>query len=358
MTSDGFLSPVDPVRDLGRFDRALSELEVSAFAWSDDEAARRYARFGSEDPLPDVPPALLNAADIARYVALTGMVYPFHLERDDLKPATYHFRLLGKAVWWDKRGDRRESEIRSGDEFRLEGDSIAFVTLEPALRLPDYVALRFNLRVDNVYRGLLLGTGPIVDPGYVGKLSIPLHNLTTNDYTFRGGDHLIAVEFTKLSPHAVWDSESAMKQGGVEALGNGSPLGLTPELDGRLRHLYLPYKPGRQPRSPSQRDVLYHIEEASPNRPVRSSIPQAVRDSQRAARRSERVVRAFTVGAVVSAVALILSLAAFTISYFDQVGDAQDSRLETRAALDSLRTQMRALERRVPRGDTATVGDG
>ncbi len=28
-----------------------------------------------------------------------------------------------------------------------------------------------------VYKGLLLGTGPIVDPGFVGKLYIPLHKL-------------------------------------------------------------------------------------------------------------------------------------------------------------------------------------
>ncbi len=63
------------------------------------------------------------------------------------------------------------------------------------------MVLRFNLKVKHVYKGLLLGTGPIVDPGFKGKLHIPLHNLTSNDYEFKYKEELIQVEFTKLSRH-------------------------------------------------------------------------------------------------------------------------------------------------------------
>lgn len=45
-----------------------------------------------------------------------------------------------------------------------------------------------------------MGTGPIVDPGFKGRLSIPLHNLTSNEYVFSSGDEIISIEVTKMSP--------------------------------------------------------------------------------------------------------------------------------------------------------------
>jgi hypothetical protein len=45
----------------------------------------------------------------------------------------------------------------------------------------------------------LLGTGPLVDPGFHGKLLVPLHNLTSDEYTIRGDEGLIWMEFTKTS---------------------------------------------------------------------------------------------------------------------------------------------------------------
>jgi len=45
----------------------------------------------------------------------------------------------------------------------------------------------------------LLGTGPLVDPDYWGKLCIPLHNLTNLDYTIPRDEGLIWVEFTKTT---------------------------------------------------------------------------------------------------------------------------------------------------------------
>lgn len=80
------------------------------------------------------------------------------------------------------------------------------VTLEPIIRLPAYLIARFNLKIRFIYKGLLLGTGPIVDPGFQGRLSIPLHNLTENEYEIKGGESIIAMEFTKISPNKLWDT--------------------------------------------------------------------------------------------------------------------------------------------------------
>ena len=59
--------------------------------------------------------------------------------------------------------------IPLGEELTVGANSIVFVECDLDFRLPDFIALRFNLQIRHVHRGLLLGTGPLVDPGYRGK---------------------------------------------------------------------------------------------------------------------------------------------------------------------------------------------
>lgn len=171
---------------------------------NDEKARNRYEKYATQDPYPEIESALLNSADIFNYVAKTGMIFPFNVEK--LRGATYDVGLKGTAIWWDeeKKEEHVQELVNPGDFFELKPNSIAFITLEPFFRIPSYLVLRFNLRVTHVYKGLLLGTGPIVDPGFVGRLSIPLHNLTANTYKFTVGDDIIQMEFTKLSPNKAW----------------------------------------------------------------------------------------------------------------------------------------------------------
>jgi deoxycytidine triphosphate deaminase len=189
------------------------ELKVFGhYAGSDEEAQRRFELYKSRDPFPEIEPALLNSADICDYVRMTGMIWPFYDKA--MKSASYEMRLLGKQIFWDEYGNQKEKDINDGDKICLLQNSIIFVTPEPKFRLPDYIALRFNLRITQVHRGLLLGTGPLVDPGYEGQLLIPLHNLTANKYIMSGGEGFIWVEFTKLSKNPRWDSKETNKRYG------------------------------------------------------------------------------------------------------------------------------------------------
>lgn len=174
---------------------------------SDEDAIRRFAQYERIDPLPSVPPALLNSGDIYDYARITGMIYPFPGE-SKLKPASCEVDFLGTVYYIDAQGELQEREITQGARFTLEKNAIAYIYLATTFRLPAYIALRFNLKITQVHRGLLLGTGPLIDPGFCGRLLIPLHNLTSREYTLYGGDGLIWVEFTKLSPHRDW-SDSA-----------------------------------------------------------------------------------------------------------------------------------------------------
>jgi deoxycytidine triphosphate deaminase len=136
------------------------------------------------------------------------------------KPATYAVPLMGPCRYLDEDGRQHSfslsNEKRRGgkrsetrDKFVLKPNSICYVTLEPYFRLPSYIAGRFNLLINNVYRGLLVGTGPLVDPGFNGYLSIPIHNFTTNSYQFRAGEDFVYFEFTKISWSNQTDARSS-----------------------------------------------------------------------------------------------------------------------------------------------------
>src|SRR5207245_1697312 len=115
-------------------------------------------RFERLDPFPLIPPSLLNSADLADYVAVTGMIRPFHEDAEHLKPASYEIALEGEYIVWDETGARQSDILQQGEPFTLKANSIAFVTLQPMFRIPLYIALRFNLRIKHIYRGILLGT--------------------------------------------------------------------------------------------------------------------------------------------------------------------------------------------------------
>lgn len=187
------------------------------------EAQKAYKQWKTSDPFPDIESALLNSADIDDYIRETGMIYPYY--KEDLSAATYSVRLKGLVVTYRQElgtdkveedkffigKDDSEMPVPAGSDscevkgcLKLAPNSITFLTLEPMFQVPDYMVLRFNLKIPHIYKGLLLGTGPIIDPGFQGRLSIPLHNLTSNEYTFFPDDEIISLEFTKLSPNDLW----------------------------------------------------------------------------------------------------------------------------------------------------------
>jgi deoxycytidine triphosphate deaminase len=310
------------------------------FATTDAEAAARYERWKAEDPFDDIHPALLNSGDIADYVAATGMIFPFQPEpkEDKLKPASYEVNLLGRCVTFtgDKHEDIVVSDVGPGQEYVLRKNEIAFVQVEPYFRLPQYIALRFNLRINNVYRGLLLGTGPLVDPGFVGPLWIPLHNLTSNDYTFVGGEGLVWMEFTKVSP-----------------LLSGSERG--------KRQKYFTEFPEAKRRRNDIEEYLLH---ADRYRSIRSAIPvlfdQARDDARRAAAdadaagrsaqavetRARRLATIFSLAATVGLLSIVLASWSLWRSVDDRADEAvkRSQQIETR--LERVEDVLDVLQRR------------
>jgi deoxycytidine triphosphate deaminase len=289
---------------------------------NDRLAEKRFKQFEACDPFPNTPPALLNSADIVDYVLATGMICPF--ESASLKPASYEIKLLGRCIYWDEDGTEQDLMIAEGVEFCLKPNSIAFVTLEPMFRLPDYIALRFNLKITHIYRGLLLGTGPLVDPGFKGYLSIPLHNLTSNDYKFVGGEGLIWMEFTKLSPHKSWHNQNT----GSTSIRRAGKIGDYQKFPDRKLNL---------------KNVKDYLRKAESHRSIQSSISQALlnmeasvssaakaaseaaESSKKSAEEAQVIQRRLTIGSIVAATALIAALLALGFQILSLVSDSISS---------------------------------
>ena len=185
------------------------------FVSSDFGAEQLHKAYRDKDPFPEIQPALLNSADIADYVLRTGMIWPF--DPKCLGPASYEMSFSGEYLYWGDDGkmvghwDKCEES-----KLVLKKNSITYVSVKEKFRLPHYIAVRFNLRVKHVHRGLLLGTGPLVDPGFQGNLLIPIHNLTENEYIIPLGDDLISAEFTKISPYFTWHHNLFPQEGRFE----------------------------------------------------------------------------------------------------------------------------------------------
>lgn len=214
-----------------------------------------------DDPLRDeIAPSLLNAGDIKKYVLATGLISPFYQgggSKSRMKDASYEGRIGEKAYVFKADKNEPTQIFFKGDRvLKVPANSIVFVESDLYFRLPDFIALRFNLQIKHVHRGLLLGTGPLIDPGYWGKLCIPLHNLTDQDYFIPANEGLIWIEFTK-----------------------------TTVIEERI---------GRPPLGREFKEILPFLDKASRrfDRPsikvgIRSSIPKAVDDASRTAKEAK-----------------------------------------------------------------------
>lgn len=294
-----------------------------------------YKAHKSHDPFPDIAPALLNSADIEDYARTIGLVDPF--DPKNLKPASYEIPFAGEVHIWDSSNRKRRvsSIANAGDSFCLGPNSIAYVYPSTQIFLPDYIALRFNLRITHVHQGLLLGTGPLVDPGFCGRLLIPLHNLTSNDYVLEYGKGLIWIEFTKLSPNKIWAPSTQ-----VTSKQNGQ---------------YVPFRSDKNFLSPEQ-----YFEKANRGNPIISSIPEATSAAEQSAKKAEASASASQVlankaakramGTLVAAVfSLAVAIIAMIYAGYQLTvatnATVQDSVNYVKTVTDSVANRLNALEK-------------
>jgi deoxycytidine triphosphate deaminase len=252
-------------------------------AKNDKEAEKRFLANAVTDPFPEIPSALLNTSDLFNYVCVAGMIDPF--DEENLKTASYAISIGNNATYWDGNGTKREMHFSEGNTFTLPPNSIVFVDTKEKFRLPNYMALRFNLKIEHVHRGLLLGTGPIVDPGFTGRLLVPLHNLTTNEYELIAGDTFAWAEFTKISLH--------------------------PKGNKKSKEVYKKYKLTEKkvefPTRKKNRTESDYLSDARYG-PIRSSIPDAMESAKKSAQEAKNFSAFISVAVVIAIATIIVSI--------------------------------------------------
>jgi deoxycytidine triphosphate deaminase len=112
-----------------------------------------------------------------------------------LEPASYHLRLGEECR---VSGENRNLSDEN-PKLVIPPHELAVVSTLEKLSIPGFLIARWNLRVTEVYEGLLWVGGPQVDPGYEGHLYCPLYNLSTRQVELRFKDPLFTVDFVRTT---------------------------------------------------------------------------------------------------------------------------------------------------------------
>jgi deoxycytidine triphosphate deaminase len=153
-----------------------------------------------QDPAQDSPGSkgLLLSNEIEKFCKNKLLITPY--SETHLRPAAYTLTIGPDYV--DSSGRIRKLDEKESF-FYMEPNSIVYVSTAEQLDLPFYIVARFNLRVKWVYKGILLGTGPQVEPGFRGNLSCPLFNLTSKPIKIKLGEEFATIDFERTSDFCV-----------------------------------------------------------------------------------------------------------------------------------------------------------
>jgi deoxycytidine triphosphate deaminase len=146
-----------------------------------------------KDPLSQFHGCVLLSDQIQFLATEVAMVDPFLPKR--LRPAAYDL-CVGNAYYQD---DKRK-ELAENESFAIPANGLVYVRTLERLNIPYYLIARYSLRVQQVYRGLLIDNGLHIDPGYTGYIWIPVHNFTTEPRILVPGQEFLSVEFNRTTP--------------------------------------------------------------------------------------------------------------------------------------------------------------
>lgn len=150
------------------------------------------------DPRPEVQSAWAGAVllsdEIEYYCGHPEypLIQPF--EKDKLKPARYQLTLGSEAIIAG-----RLRTIDENNPLIIPPHQVAIVRTYEKLNIPRFMIGRWNLTVDNVYKGLLWVGALQVDPGWVGYLPCPLYNMSNEEVQITFREKLFTIDFVRTT---------------------------------------------------------------------------------------------------------------------------------------------------------------
>ena len=276
-----------------------------------------------EDPEKNNPSrkGMLLSNEIQKFCE-KGLLISDNFQTNNLRPAAYTLRVgrdyidsKGKPGWLDEQENRY---------FEMDQNSIVYVSTYEKLDLPYYMVARFNLRVKWVYRGILLGTGPQVEPGYSGYLSCPLYNLTDRPIRIDYKKDFATIDFertTDLCKSLTAEEIRKKIRKADEEKGENRDFDYV-ELDG-------------------EKYVLFSQEEYPP---LKHLPPQAVLSSLAQLEQEVRTWRHIGIGIVLSFIALTLTLLGFGGNLYSQVTQHSMEVRQVNGRLEDTKQRLSQLE--------------
>ena len=92
--------------------------------------------------------------------------------------------------------------LNSGESFKISPGDYVIVNTYERFDLPLNIYGRVGLKTTLSLKGLINLSGPHVDPGFKGTLSLGLSNFGPRAVTVRSGDPVFTIEFEELTESA------------------------------------------------------------------------------------------------------------------------------------------------------------
>ncbi len=285
------------------------------------------------DPFPDLQGVLTSEHIRGYHEAVGRMIRPFDPRL--LKTASYELTLGTQHMV------EGEDRVLTEDDrkLRLPPNSLSFVSMQQVLLLPHYLVGRFDLAIKFIYRGLLLGTGPQVDPGFQGALSCPLHNISNDEIVIELGESFAKIDFAKTVPRpiAVREAWSGLK--------TEQELARWIEDQPPTSHSRV-FKEGR----PVWRRPIYDYLSGKPT--------SSVKKLQKTLDRYKNIALGTLLATAITVLVGVPGLVFFATEFFarDKADSSAVSKVEHKSAVQSrmLRKRIRLLEQEVTKSNTST----
>lgn len=125
-----------------------------------------------------------------------GLIKIEPFERGQLQPASYDLRVGPEAA---TSSHREKINLAEKGFIELAPSDFAIVVSEEKISLDNQHTARFGLRSKWARKGLVATTGAQIDPGFKGRLTVGLTNLTSKKISLSHMDDFLTVEFHRLN---------------------------------------------------------------------------------------------------------------------------------------------------------------
>lgn len=133
-----------------------------------------------------------------RAVARPALISPFIAR--NVRLSSYDLT-IGEEIYSGKNGTSstvHTETLQSRQAFTIPAHGVCFILSEETITLPHDITAKVSLRMSLVYRGLILTSQPPFDPGYVGKVIMMVHNLSSEPINLQRGDRIVTMELMQV----------------------------------------------------------------------------------------------------------------------------------------------------------------